>query len=75
MIHRRKTLRTYSVAIDLRKIDPALWITREGFCEEMVDMLTDARHYELLPPGMASGELRPIDLIVKRAASLREYPR
>ena len=38
-------------------------------------MLTDARHYELLPPGMASGELRPIDLIVKRAASLREYPR
>ena len=75
VIHRRKTLRTYSVAIDLRKIDPALWITREGFCEEMVDMLTDARHYELLPPGMASGELRPIDLIVKRAASLREYPR
>jgi hypothetical protein len=75
VVHRRKTLRTYSVAIDLRKVDPALWVTREGFCEEMVDMLTDARHYELLPPGMPSSELRPIDLIVKRAANLREYPR
>lgn len=75
VVHRQKTLRTYSAAIDLRKIDSALWVTREGFCEEVVNMLTNARHYELLPPGMTSAELRPIDLIVKQAASLREYPR
>lgn len=75
VVDRRKTLRTYSVAIDLRKHDPALWVTREGFCEEMVDTLTNARHYELLPRGMPSSELRPIDPIVKRAAGLREYPR
>ena len=30
----RKTLRSYSRAFDLRRIDPALWVTRDGACEE-----------------------------------------
>jgi hypothetical protein len=70
--HRRKTLRTYSVPVDLRRHDPALWMTREGFCHEMVDVLTGARHFDILPVGMKAG-LRPIDEIEARANTLRDH--
>lgn len=70
--HRRKTLRTYSVPVDLRRHDPALWVTRDGFCHEMVDTLTGARHFDILPAGGRPG-LRPIDEIEARANLLREH--
>ena len=66
---RRKTLRTYSVPVDLRRHDPALWVTRAGFCEELVDALTGARHFPLLPTGSGVA-LRPIDPIEARANTL-----
>ena len=69
---RRKTLRTYSIAIDLRRFDPALWVTHRGFCHEVVDALTGARHFPLLPPG-AEKHLRPIDEIEARSNLLKEY--
>ena len=70
---RRKTLRTYSVSVDLRKHDPALWVTHEGpVCEEMVDILTVARHFPILPPE-ATGDLRPIDEIEREGALLNEH--
>lgn len=72
---RRKTLRTYSMPVDLRAIDPTLWVTNRGFCGEVVDRLTTVRHFPLLPAGMTGADLRPIDPIVKRAANLVEYPR
>jgi len=71
--HRRKTLRTYSVPVDLRRHDPALWVTREGFCHEMVDTLTAARHFDILPADGQSS-LRPIDEIEARANTLRDFP-
>ena len=70
---RRKTLRTYSVPVDLRRYDPAIWVTHAGFCHEMVDRLTGARHFSILPPGMPPG-LRPIDEIEARSNLLRDYP-
>ena len=70
---RRKTLRTYSVAVDLRRYAPTLWVTHPGFCHEMVDTLTSARHFEILPPG-AARHLRPIDEIEARSNLLKEYP-
>ena len=70
---RRKTLRTYSVPVDLRRHDPALWVTRDGFCHEMVDVLTGARHFDILPAGMKAG-LRSIDEIEARANTLRDFP-
>ena len=70
---RRKTLRTYSVPVDLRHHDPALWVTRDGFCHEMVDVLTGARHFDILPADGQS-KLRPIDEIEARANLLRDYP-
>ena len=70
---RRKTLRTYSVPVDLRKHDPAEWVTHRGFCHSMVDRLTGARHFTLVPPGMEK-ELRPIDEIEARSNLLKDYP-
>lgn len=69
---RRKTLRTYSVPVDLRRHDPALWLTRPGFCHELVDALTAARHFDILPPHAAA--LRPIDAIEAYSNDLKEFP-
>lgn len=70
---RRKTLRSYSVAVDLRRHEPALWVTRRGFCQEIVDAMTGARHYPILPP-RTTVPLRPIDEIEQRGSLLKEYP-
>ena len=70
---RRKTLRSYSVAVDLRRVDPTIWVTHPGFCHELVDSLTAARHFTILPPGMAD-DLRPIDEIEARSNLLRDHP-
>jgi hypothetical protein len=71
---RRKTLRTYSLPVDLRKHDPAEWVTHRGFCQRMVDRLTGARHFSLLAPGL-DDELRPIDEIEARSNLLKDFPR
>ena len=68
---RRKTLRTYSVSFDLRRVDPGLWVTHPGFCHQVVDALTAARHFTILPPG-GDRSLRPIDEIEARSNLLRD---
>ena len=70
---RRKTLRTYSVSIDLRRFDPALWVTHRRFCHAVIDSLTAARHFTILPKGGES-LLRPIDEIEARSNLLRDHP-
>lgn len=72
---RRKTLRTYSAPIDLRTVDPSLWVTNPDFCRDVFNRLGTARHFHLLPARMTGADLRPIDPIVKQAATLVEYPR
>ena len=42
-----KTLRSYSIAFDLRRIDPALWITQDYMCEAANTRLAGLRHYSL----------------------------
>jgi hypothetical protein len=70
---RRKTLRTYSVSVDLRKYDPALWVTHpEPVCQEMVDVLTVARHFPIVPPE-AENDLRPIDEIEEQSSLMSEH--
>lgn len=69
---RKKTLRTYSVTVDLRKVDPKLWVTNRKFCEEIVDILTVARHFNLVPRGQAK-RLRPIDRVERAASKLDDY--
>mgnify|MGYP006421310745 FL=1 len=73
VLKREKTLRTYSVSIDLRKIDPALWVTHQGYCLEMIETLTSARHFDLLPHNFTDDQLRPIDPIEARSNNLTEH--
>ena len=70
---RRKTLRTFSVPVDMQRFDPALWVTQPDFCHEVVDALTAARHFDILPPGAAT-HLRPVDAIEARGNDLDEFP-
>ena len=44
----RKTLRGYSVAFDMRRIDRELWITNEGACTQAHDRLARLRHYAVI---------------------------
>ncbi|MSO99079.1 MAG: hypothetical protein EXR11_12820 [Rhodospirillaceae bacterium] len=71
---RRKTLLTYSVPVDLRRVSPKLWVTNPKFCEEMVDLLTNARHFKLVPRGLEK-KLRRADMVDVRAHKLNEYER
>jgi len=70
----RRTLRTYSAAFDLRRIDPRLWVTNPGPCLEAHDRLEAHRHYPLV----SSRQERLIsrrDAFERRVARLAEYPR
>jgi hypothetical protein len=56
----------------MRRFDPAAWVTHPGFCHEVIDALTAARHFSILPRGGES-HLRPIDEIEARSNLLKEY--
>ncbi len=43
-----KTLRSFSGAFDLRRVDPEQWVTRAGACQEVNDRLGVIRHYPLI---------------------------
>jgi len=44
----RRTLRSYSVAFDMRRVEPVSWVTSTQPCEEAQDRLGRLRHYSLL---------------------------
>jgi hypothetical protein len=69
---RQKMLRTYSASVDLRRLDPSLWVTREKSCVEVIDLLTRARHYSLVPAGHES-RLRDIDVVEAEAQAMNEF--
>ena len=68
----RKTLRSYSVAFDLRRIDPALWVTCESACSVVADRLASLRHYPLIS-ARHQRLLSPRDAFERAAAKLVEY--
>jgi hypothetical protein len=70
----RKTLRSYSGAFDLRRIDPKLWVTSENACQEANDRLTRLRGYALVSARQAR-LLSRRDAFERRAAKLVEHPR
>ena len=70
----RKTLRSYSAAFDLRRIDPSLWVTRESACGEVNDRLAALRHYPLIS-ARQQRLLSPRDAFEREVAKVVEYPR
>jgi hypothetical protein len=69
-----KTLRSYSGAFDLRRIDPALWVSNENACWVAHDRLAALRHYPLMTDRQARS-LAPRDAFERQSAKLVEYPR
>ncbi len=48
--HERKSLRTYSVPYDLRRMKTKDWVTPEEGAWDLIDNLEAARHYKLVTP-------------------------
>jgi hypothetical protein len=70
----RKTLRTYSRPVDLRRFPIRKWITNEEDCWEVGAALTDARHYPLLTAAQVR-RLVPRDAMEVTADGIRQYDR
>ncbi len=70
----RKTLRAYSGAYDLRRVELGSWVTGDANCWALHDRLSALRHYPLITSAQA-GALTRRDAFERRCAKLVEYPR
>jgi len=70
----RKTLRTYSVPLDLRRIDPKVWVTAPNGAWDLVDVLEDLRHFRLVTPAQAK-RLTRRDPFERKVGALLQYRR
>jgi len=69
----RRTLRAYSQAFDLRRVDPRRWVTRADACADVDARLAALRHYPLLAPREATRLWRR-DAFEQRAAAVVQFP-
>jgi len=69
-----KTLRSYSMSFDMRRIDPAEWITSSKSCWKTHDRITNLRHFALITPRQEKLLARR-DAFERQAAKIVEYPR
>jgi hypothetical protein len=68
----RKSLRTYSMPIDLRRFPIDSWITNEDDCWEVGAALCDVRHFKLLTPAQIRA-LTPRDALETLADDMVQY--
>ncbi|MCX7891071.1 MAG: hypothetical protein N2544_01720 [Burkholderiales bacterium] len=73
-LRREKTLRNYSVAFDLRRVDPKLWVTNGENCWDVDERLGEIRHYDLVTPRQVR-LLRTRDRFEAKIDRLRQWPR
>lgn len=59
-LKRQKTLRSYSLPLDLATLDDLEWMTCDAGLDELVERLDERRHVELLTPAMVR-RLEPLD--------------
>ena len=69
-----KTLRSFSAAFDMRRIDRKLWVNNDADCREVEDRLAGLRHYRLISVGQERLLARR-DRFERKASDLVEYPR
>ena len=69
-----KTLRSYSVAFDMRRIDPAEWVTAKKNCWSTHDRLVALRHFPLISRRQER-LLAKLDPFARRASKIVQYPR
>lgn len=70
----RKTLRSHSGAFDMRRVDPALWVTSKQACSHAHERLAGLRHYALIS-ARQERLLSRRDLFEREAANRVEHPR
>ncbi|UYN94666.1 MAG: hypothetical protein KIT25_22005 [Enhydrobacter sp.] len=70
----RKTLRTYSVPVDLRRFPTGMWVTNADDCWEVGAALDDVRHFRLISSAQAA-HLMPRDDTELRADDMVQYER
>ena len=68
----RKSLRSYSVPVDLRRWPMEMWVTNGDDCWEVGAALCDVRHYKLITAAQAR-RLMPRDATELRADDLVQY--
>ena len=68
-----KTLRSYSGAFDMRRIDPAQWVTNPKSCWHTHDRLAALRHFALITPRQER-LLAKRDPFERRAITMVEHP-
>ena len=69
-----KTLRSYSVPLDMRRLAPQDWVTAAKNCWKTHDRITDQRHFALISPRQER-LLAPRDKFERKASRIVEYPR
>jgi len=69
-----KTLRSYSCSFDLRRVDPAEWVTSTKSCWKTHDRLVELRHFALISKRQER-LLAKRDAFERRASRLVEYPK
>ncbi len=69
-----KTLRSYSSPFDMRRIDPAEWVTAGESCWKTHDRIEGLRHYALISRRQER-LLTKRDSFERRASRLVEYPK
>ena len=70
----RKTLRSFSLPFDVRRLDPVLWVTNATACWETHDRLASLRHYNLISP-IQQRRLSIRDTFERRVAKIAQYPK
>ena len=70
----RKTLRSYSPAYDMRRIDPEHWVTNGKHCWDVHDRLAELKHYPLVTARQARllAKRDPFELQIGKMV---QYPR
>lgn len=69
-----RTLRSVSRPYDLRRIDPALWVTQRENCWWLHDRLAALRHLPLVTPRQVR-TLSRLDAFERRVGRLHQYPK
>jgi hypothetical protein len=68
----QKTLRSYAGPLDLRRIDPSLWVTNGSHCWDIASKLDELRHVKLVTRAQAK-RLRLRDAVERKVAAILQY--
>ncbi len=69
----RKTLRSYSLPVDLSCFDRKNWMTSNKDVWYITEYLDQVKHYPVIKPALAK-KLRPVDKIEIKALLLEQWP-